>query len=140
MATVPEMTNSSYLLVFRTLGEVTRTLDSLAASLRKRPEVIGVDRVCDPRTSVTGASVEWFVDSELVSGAALSWHLVVYWSDGEWIIESEVRRMRDEGSEPEVELATRFALDEDLAEELASAARTLIMTVSKIKFVADDTG
>lgn len=98
-----------------------------------------MDRVCDPRTSTTGASVEWFVDSELVNGEALSWHLLVYWSDGEWIIESGVRRMRAQGSDPEIELATRFALDEDLAEELASAARALTVTESKIKLVADNT-
>jgi len=134
------MTSSSYLAAIRAIGEVTQALDSLAVRLRKRAEVVRVDRVCDPRTSATGASVEWFVDSELISGEALSWHLVVYWSDGEWIIESGVRRIGAEGSDPEVELATRFALDEDLAEELASATRTLIVTESKIKFVADGTG
>jgi len=132
------MTSTSHLATIRALGEVTRGLDSLAADLRKRPDVVRVDRVCDPRTSPAGVSVEWFVDAELVSGEALSWHLMVYWSDGEWIIESGVRRMGANGSDPEVELATRFALDEDLAEELAAAARTLTMTQGKINFVGDD--
>lgn len=134
------MTNSSYLAGIRAIGEVTQTLDALAARLRKRPEVVRVDRVCDPRISSMGASVEWFVDAELISGEALSWHLVLYWSDDEWIIESGVRRMGAQGSDPEVELASRFALDEDLAQELASATRTLTATESRIKFIADSTG
>jgi hypothetical protein len=135
LAEVPQVSARPLVVLLVLLGEVSRSLRGLAEVLRRREGVKLVDRRCELETGVHGPSVEWYVDAELSSGEALSWRLLLYWKDGEWIIESDVRRVHPLGSDSEVELPSRFALDEDLDAELRSATSQLVETASRLQFI-----
>lgn len=121
-----------FLFIIALLGDVSSKMRTLADSLRSRGQVTRVDRTCDPRNGDAGPSVEWFVDAELSNGEALSWHLLVYWSENGWIIESEVRRVHAAGSDLEIQLETQRAGHEELSDALLAAADELVATVAYV--------
>lgn len=106
------------------LGDAAASLKQLSLQLRQRVDVTSVERRCE----ITGGerpAVEWYVDAELASGDALSWRLLVYWSDSEWVIEADVRRVVAGGSHVEVEFESRRSDDATLRTELLAAADDL---------------
>ena len=109
-------------------------LRGLAESLRSKQGVKSVDRRCDIEDDGARPSVEWYVDAELAHGQAFSFRLLLFWQDGEWLIESDVRRIHASGSDTELELATRYSVDNDLEEEVASAASWLAKSVDSLGF------
>lgn len=117
------------------LSKVATTLREFSQQLRLNPAVTRVDRRCEIEDGER-PSIEWYVDAEISNGEALSFRLLLYWHREEWIIESEVRRVHKAGSEVEFELPTRYALDDDLQEELNSATSQLASSAKKIRFSA----
>jgi hypothetical protein len=115
------------------LARVAGTLRALAQELRSSPFVTRVDRKGDFQDDGERPSIEWYVDAELANGEALSFRLLLYAQGHGWIIESDVRRIHKEGSDVEVELATRRALDDDLPDELVSAALQLAGTANRLR-------
>ena len=106
------------------LGDAAASLKQHSLQLRQRVDVTSVERRCE----ITGGerpAVEWYVDAELASGDALSWRLLVYWSDAEWVIEADVRRVVAGGSHVEVEFESRTSDDAALRKQLLAAADDL---------------
>jgi hypothetical protein len=79
-----------------------------------------------------GVTLEWFVDADLIDGTALSWRLRVVSEESEWVIESDVSRVEGQRSEIVVDLPTRHALDDDMGDELISAARMLVAVTEPV--------
>ena len=74
--------------------------------------------------------IEWYADAEHESGAALSFGMNLLLEGDEWIIGSSVSVVdRERAAHPLIELATRYAVeDDDLVHELASASSALAAT------------
>jgi hypothetical protein len=132
MAKVPQMIEEPFVILLALLAEVSGVLRRLAETLREYPDVSSVERRCDLEDGGPdkAASIEWYVDAELVNGNAFSWRLLLYWTAGEWVIESDLSRTHAYGSDSVVELATRYAEDsDDMQTELRSAVKDLVATV-----------
>lgn len=126
MAEVPEVSEPESAALLGVLADASMVLRELTTSLRQRPHVVGVDRRCDVEESDDRRSIEWYVDAELQSGEAVSFRLLIVWHSDEWTVESDVRRIHSAGSDEEVGLPTRFAVDvADLAAEVRSASAQL---------------
>ena len=126
MAEVPEVNEPESAALLGVLAEASMTLRELTTSLRQRTNVVGVDRRCDVERSDDRRSIEWYVDAELHNGEAVSFRLLICWHSAEWTVESDVRRIHSGGSDEEVGLPTRFAIDvADLAMEVRSASAQL---------------
>ncbi|MGH9117574.1 MAG: hypothetical protein ACRD0A_06765 [Acidimicrobiales bacterium] len=86
-----------------------------------------------PRCYVDGSVVECYVDAELTSGNAVGFWLEFRYRDGEWIIESSVRRNTIHGQDELRELPTRLAVsDDEFASELDAAATMLVMSSTSL--------
>lgn len=132
MAAVPAMTEIPGDKLLRLLAGVSSLLRTLANQLRQRPTVHRVHERVDLEQTADRATIEWYVDSELADGTARSFRLLLIAGHEEWIIESAVRRIRTGGSETEVALPARSALDSALEEELTGAAQRLLETAKRV--------
>ncbi len=127
MAEVSQVNESGPAALLGILAGASTSLRELTFSLRQRPEVVRVDRRCDIAESDDKRSIEWYVDAELLNSEAVSFRLLIYWQPDEWTVESDVRRVHAAGSDEEVGLPTRFAVDvADLAGEVLSATAQLV--------------
>ncbi len=103
------------------------------ATMRSNPVVRSVKVAVSPRCYRTRDCVECYVDVELASGQGVTWWLEFRFDHGSWIIESSVRHNTGQGEEELIELATRYAVeDEELVKELDGASAALVATAKQL--------
>lgn len=114
--------------VLGAIAEADRLFADLAVRLRQRSDVRDVHRTL---RVAPGPVIDFGTDAELSNGEALSWALWATFSDGEWTLESSVRRNHSHGQDVVRMLPTRYALDaEELAVELVGAAAMAVQVWS----------
>jgi hypothetical protein len=80
----------------RTLGKASGNLNHLALELRRNRRVARLKTRCD---ILRTPGVEWYVDTELETGDAISRRLLVYWANGHWELEGDVSSVTAAGQE-----------------------------------------
>lgn len=116
------------------LARINKLLAEFAVKLRGHPAVLSVQQAMHPRVYNDGARVECYVDAELRTGNAFGCWLEFKWDDGEWIIESSVRRNTQEGEDELIGLPTRYAIDDDdFASELHGATTAMIEAAARLE-------
>lgn len=121
---MPTDSDQAVLDVLEAIAETERVLGDLARRLRERADVSEVVRGLN---FGKGPSVDLSTTAELINGEAVSWGIELGFKDGEWVIESSVRRNHGRGQDAIRNLPTRHAITMgELVQELLGSVHMLV--------------